>query len=152
MGNSLSILSKRNFENILWPVTSGDRLMTLAEFLKREEDAMGLVALAEKIGIAHTSLRKLTNGDYKRDIETFIRVADAYKMPLWKVMEMAGYDLGLSEDRTAVQVASLVRAIPEYAPVLERLASLDPRDLQAIVLHLTALLDAQSRLSAHGSE
>lgn len=149
MSNELSILSKGN---ILSNIHLERPYMTLADFLRREEETLGIVALATKTGVAHTSLRKIINGDYKRDIETFIRIADVYNMPLWKVMEMAEYDLGLSADQTAAQVASLIKSIPAYAPVLERLAGLDPRDLAAIVVHLSALMDAQHRISNQNPE
>ena len=153
MSNQLSRLSKGNLRLILGGLKHGDAYMTtLAEFLKREEDKFGLTGLAEKTGVAHTSIRKIINGDYKRDIETFIKIANTYQMPLWKIMQMADYNLGLSSDEVATQISSLVRVIPEYGPVFERLASLDPRDLEVMVVHLSALLDSQSRLADRTSE
>lgn len=125
--------------------------MSLAELLGREEERLGLTPLANKIDIAHTSLRKIIEGDYKREIETFIKIGRYFNMPLWKVMELAGYDLGLGRDEIASRVASIVRAVPEYGPLFDQLASLDPRNLEAVVVHLTAILDAQVRLSGHSA-
>ena len=142
----MSRLSNVQIEHILGLSVVGDYRMTLADFLKREEDAIGLVALAQKTGVAHTSLRKLINGDYKREIETFIKIADAYAIPLWKVMEMAEYDLGLSQDEVARRLSSVLDILPEARSIFARLADMDPKDLAAIVVHIDALIEARNRL------
>lgn len=99
--------------------------------------------LADKTGISHGTLEHLAkerNEDFPK-LETLIKLADYWKLPMWRVIEMAGVDLGLprSIDETVQQLSSLSKRLPEIEPIVQYLLKLYPEDLRGVVAYLEAL-------------
>lgn len=74
-------------------------------------------------------------------LETLDKLATYWKLPLWRVIEMAGVDLGLprSIDETVQQLMSLAGRLPEIEPIVQYLLKLYPEDLRGVVAYLEAL-------------
>lgn len=74
-------------------------------------------------------------------LETLDKLATYFKLPLWRVIEMAGIDLGLhrSVSDTIDQLNSLARRMPEIEPIVVYLLKLYPEDLRGVVAYLEAL-------------
>lgn len=74
-------------------------------------------------------------------LETLDKLATYWKLPLWRVIEMAGVDLGLprSIDETVQQLSSLAKRLPEIEPIVQYLLKLYPEDLRGVVAYLEAL-------------
>lgn len=111
----------------------------LAEELKNSSYRI----LEDKTGVSRGSLENIinkTNVDFPK-LETLDKLATYFKMPLWRVIEMAGIDLGLnrSVSDTIDQLNSLARRMPEIEPIVVYLLKLYPEDLRGVVAYLEAL-------------
>ena len=74
-------------------------------------------------------------------LETLDKLATYWKLPLWRVIEMSGVDLGLtrSVDETVQQLSSLAKRMPEIEPIVHYLLKLYPEDLRGVVAYLESL-------------
>lgn len=114
----------------------------LGRFLERERQNSSYRTMEERIGVSRGALESLIKrDDYIPEIKTFQAIADYYNLPLWKIMDMAGIDIGMPDDpqvRTA-QLMDLARRRPELQPVLDQLLYLDSEDLRPLLAYLRAL-------------
>lgn len=83
-------------------------------------------------------------------LETLDKLATYWGLPVWRVIEMAGIDLGMprSADETALQLKSLMKRLPELELVVQALLTLYHEDVRGVVAYLEAL-DRQRNLE-HG--
>jgi transcriptional regulator with XRE-family HTH domain len=74
-------------------------------------------------------------------LETLDKLATYFKLPLWRVIEMAGIDLGMNRSisDTIEQLNSLARRMPEIEPIVMYLLKLYPEDLRGVVAYLETL-------------
>lgn len=96
----------------------------------------------EEMKVSRSALGNILNGkDQTPTLETLDRLATYFKLPLWRVVEMAGVDLGLvrSVDDTVQQLSSLARRMPEIEPIVQYLLKLYPEDLRGVVAYLEVL-------------
>jgi len=103
---------------------------TLAAFLTRALERTSSRELATRTGISHTNIQRMARGDRKMlpEIETLQGIATAFELPLYRVMEMAGVDLGIPDDAAGAEVrriAALGRQITA--------------DLAQLIRHIQAL-------------
>jgi transcriptional regulator with XRE-family HTH domain len=86
------------------------------------------------------------NTDFPK-LETLEKLATYWKLPLWRVIEMAGVNLGLprSIDETVQQLSSLAKRLPEIEPIVQYLLKLYPEDLRGVVAYLEALDRSRNR-------
>jgi len=107
----------------------------------------------EEIGVSKTALSNLINDVQKPDLETLVKVSKAFSLPLWRIVEMAGYDLGFnaSTKSTAERIASLIEAVPEFREGLERLLSASPDDIEGMLAYLEAQQLVRNRRAQVGS-
>lgn len=99
--------------------------------------------LETKTGVSRGSLEGIVRGqitDFPK-LETLTKLADYWSLPMWRVIEMAGVDLGLkrSIDETVQQLMSLANRLPEIEPIVQYLLKLYPEDLRGVVAYLDAL-------------
>lgn len=93
------------------------------------------------------SVSKSTLGNIQNDeehvprLETLDKLATYWKLPLWRVIGMAGIDLGLprSVDELAQQLTSLACRLPEIEPIVQYLLKLYPEDLRGVVAYLESI-------------
>jgi hypothetical protein len=123
--------------------------MTLSELLQRELEAAGsMTALAAKTGTAHTALQAIIDGTTTvPKLETLVRFSQAFNLPLWRVVEMAGFDLGLDRGSAtqAQRLASLLNDHPEFGPIVDDLTAMNPDDFEGMLRHLEGLVIAYQR-------
>lgn len=93
--------------------------------------------------VSRGALENIARGqmtDYPK-LETLDKLATYWKLPLWRVIQMAGVELGLqrSIDETVQQLSSLAKRLPEIEPIVQYLLKLYPEDLRGVVAYLEAL-------------
>ena len=125
------------------------KLMTLSELLQRELEAAGsMTALAAKTGTAHTALQAIIDGTTTAPkLETLVKFSQAFKIPLWRIVEMTGFDLGLESNSAtqAQRLASLLNSYPEFGPIVDDLTMMNPDDFEGMLRHLEGLVIAYQR-------
>ena len=121
-----------------------DRAMSeLSRKLTEELKTQSYRDLEAKTGVSRGSLEGIARGQISEfpKLETLDKLATYWKLPLWRVIEMAGIDLGLtrSVSDTIEQLNSLAHRMPEIAPIVMYLLKLYPEDLRGVVAYLEAL-------------
>jgi hypothetical protein len=123
----------------------------LSEEIKRRADQAGsLRALALEASVSYTGLKNLRdNPDSIPELETLVKLSRAFKVPLWRLIEMSGFDLQFSQTTTvqAQRIADVMDAMPEYQPVVDHLLQLDAGDLDAVLIYLETLQRHRSQVS-----
>lgn len=125
-----------------------DRMSELSRKLIEELKTQSYRDLQGKTGVSRGAIEKLVNEDTKfPELDTLDKLATYWKLPMWRVIEMAGIDLGLprSIDETVQQLTSLAKRLPEIEPIVQYLLKLYPEDLRGVVAYLEALDRQHSR-------
>lgn len=133
-------------------VKTEETMTELADLLKKElrdkgwsyRDAEEPMKLSRSV-IGNIITGKKVDGEPQTPkLETLDKLATYFKLPLWRVIEMTGVDLGLTRsiDETVQQLTSLVKRMPEIEPIVQYLLKLYPEDLRGVVAYLE-LLDRQ---------
>jgi transcriptional regulator with XRE-family HTH domain len=102
----------------------------------------------ELAGISRSSVSDILNNPNRvPKLDTFMRVADLLGLPLYRVIEMAGFNLGLSETPADVarRLAVLMERSPEYRPLAVMLTQLQSDDLEGVLAYLEMVLLRRSR-------
>jgi transcriptional regulator with XRE-family HTH domain len=96
----------------------------------------------ETTGVSKSALANIIdNPNVIPSLETLSKVSRAFNIPLWRVVEMAGYDLDLDTtdpDHTK-RLSKLMEVMPQYQPVLEHLQKLDKEDIDGVLAYLEVL-------------
>ncbi|ABX04043.1 hypothetical protein Haur_1398 [Herpetosiphon aurantiacus DSM 785] len=115
----------------------------LSNKIKQHSEVEGsLRALSIKSGVSYTGLKNLRdNPDVTPDLETLVKFAKTFKLPFWRIIEMAGFDLEFSETSTiqAQRLISVMDAMPEYQSVVEHLLELDSYEVNSVLIYLETL-------------
>lgn len=111
--------------------------MTLQEFLNKELERSTLREIEAKTGVSHAGIQRIVKGYHKSvpDLETLTKIAKAYSIPLWRVLEMAGVHLDLETgyETDIRRLQSLVVKQEDYRQLLSYFLDADRGDLQAIL-------------------
>lgn len=124
---------------------------TLPEYLRHYIDAQGwsLRDAEAQLGVSRAALSNiLTNAEVTPRLDTLEQLATALNLPLWKMIELAGFDLDLTttpEDKAA-RLLSLARRQPAYQPIVDHLLDLHPDDLEGVLVYLEAAELRRKRL------
>lgn len=115
----------------------------LSRKLNEELKTQSYRDLEEKIGVSRGTLEHLAkerNEEFPK-LETLDKLATYFKVPLWRMIEMAGIDLGLTKSvsDTIEQLNSLARRMPEIEPIVVYLLKLYPEDLRGVVAYFESL-------------
>lgn len=92
--------------------------------------------MAERASISKTSLHDiLSNTEREPRISTLSGLSKAVGLPLWRIFEMAGVDLGLSDDSTteAKQIASLFTNNEQFRELVNAAARADIEGVDAVL-------------------
>jgi len=105
----------------------------------------------EETGISKTALSNLINDAQKPDLETLVKVSRSFALPLWRVVEMAGYDLGFRDSSRSIaeRIASLIEAVPDFHEGLERLMKATPDDIEGMLAFLEGQRLVRERRAQH---
>lgn len=120
--------------------------VSLAEFLQREMERRGWSQrdVTIQTGVARTSISNiLENPDAVPTVETLVRFSQTFSIPLWRLLEIAGFDPGVPNDTPqgiTARIAALAAQLPEYRDILYRLGEIDPRDATGVLAYLEILL------------
>lgn len=122
--------------------------MDLADFLQAEINRTSLRDVAAHTKVAKTTIDSITKRRLKAlpEIGTLARIAEAYRKPLWEVMQMAGVDLGLpqSDDERYRRLAALATRKPALEHLIERLydkMDTNPGYVDGMIIGLEASLN-----------
>jgi transcriptional regulator with XRE-family HTH domain len=97
----------------------------------KEEHNYTLHQMEEKFGVGKSSLHQILNGETETPrLTTLKKIAETLELPLWKVIRMAGFNLGFEE-------MELLRLEAEQNPdlklLLELLGEISEEDRDAIL-------------------
>ena len=129
--------------NHIW--LKGVDMSELATYLKNQmRDNNWTWRVAEEVtGVSKSALANIIeNPDVIPGLETLAKLARALKLPLWRVVEMAGFDLELNHGdlSQAQRLAGLMDAMPQYRPVVDYLVQIqDSDDIEGILVYLETL-------------
>lgn len=109
--------------------------LRLAEFMHANN--LTNRSMGERAGVSNSVISDLRNGK-QPDLSTMVGLANALGQPLWRIMEWAGYDVGLTaaaEDQ-ARALASLAETSPEWSDLVNLLLAADSQDRRAVLNYL----------------
>lgn len=130
---------------------------SLPGYLKHYIDSQGwsLRDAEAKLGVSRAALSNILNHeDVVPRLDTLEQLASALHLPLWRLIELAGFDLDLSaspEDQAA-RLLALARKQSAYQPVVQHLLDLHPDDLEGVLVYLEAAELRRKRLAGEQSE
>lgn len=117
-------------------------VMTLGEWLEHERQAQGWtkVDMANHIKIGRTTYDNLVAGG-EPEFGTIARIARAFNLPAWRVLQIAGMDLGLPQEPIdqAGRLAQALTQFPQLRHLGHLILDLPPDDLEAAVRYLEYL-------------
>ncbi len=119
--------------------------MTLQEFLTRElsRRKWSVVDLEAKSGVSRGAIRNMLNNDEAiPTLETLDRLGDVFGMPLWRMVELAGFQSGMPSvqpQATIERVVVLARSMPELEEILDQVLELPPSEMAGVLAYLEAL-------------
>lgn len=121
----------------------------LSRKLNEELRAISYRDLEARTGVSRGSLEGIAREQITEfpKLETLDKLATYWKLPLWRVIEMSGIDLGMSRSvsDTIEQLNSLAQRMPEIEPIVVYLLRLYPEDLRGVVAYLEALDRTRNR-------
>lgn len=97
--------------------------------------------LADEIGISKSGVVNLIeNEDLKPKLETLVLIGRRFNIPLWRLVEMSGFDLNLPTHvgTTEQRIAVLVDSSPQLEPIINHLIRLEPDSLEGVLIYLEA--------------
>lgn len=126
--------------------------MTLTEFLQREleKHKWTVTDLEVHTGVSRGALRNILAGDMQDPpkLETLQRIAQAFHIPLWRIVEMTGFESGVPTNTSNGQMARIIavsRAIPQLSEILEYLPDLTESEIEGALAYLEALVRRRNR-------
>jgi transcriptional regulator with XRE-family HTH domain len=118
--------------------------LSLADFLQREIDKRkwSRRELASKSKVSRGSLDNIWDDPGAvPSLETLEKLAAKLEIPLWRMVEEAGFNLGLpaSVSELEQRTAQLLAREPQFKSMAPYLMGLDPHDWQAMLAFLEGL-------------
>lgn len=115
--------------------------MNLAQLLRRELQTTSLRDLHINTGLSQSLLRSLARGRTQEppELQTLQKLATAFRLPLWCVLEMAGIELDqpCNQSAFAFYVAEQIEEQPLLGQLCERLLNADDEELAALLAYLS---------------
>lgn len=95
--------------------------------------------LEEITGIARTSIDNILDNERAVPrLETLDTLGRVFDLPLWRMVELCGYDLGLPKTASerSRRLAAVMEAMPQFQPIVDHLLATDPSQLDGILGYL----------------
>jgi transcriptional regulator with XRE-family HTH domain len=126
----------------------GFAMTELAAYLQEEMERRNLKeqAFADEVGVSRTQLRNTLSGGEPK-LSTLRKYAEKLNLPLWRIIQMAGFDLNLpnAPSDQAVRLAGLAQQDSQIARALPILLALQAKDLGAALDQLEGLVLLRGR-------
>lgn len=126
--------------------------MTLAELLQRELEKRNwsLRDAEGHTGVSRTALDAILKETTTiPTLETLYRLGDKFGIPLWRMVELAGFSSGIAPSglpRDRVERALMLsQSMPFLSEVLDRVLELAPADMAGVLAYLEAIEVIQRR-------
>lgn len=116
--------------------------MNLREWIEREMAAKGWSrrALASEAEISRGTLDNIFNNPTAMpDLETLSAFATTFDTPLWRVVEMAGFDSGITPTADVDRIAQVLASTPELQQIAALVERAPAGDRTGILLYLRTL-------------
>jgi transcriptional regulator with XRE-family HTH domain len=121
--------------------------VTLADLLAREMEKRNwsLRDAEAHTGVSRNAIDNiLKNAETVPNLETLHRLAVAFQVPLWRIVELAGFASGVVPNGDTPQgrihrVMKLSQAMPQLAELLDLALELPPSDVEGVLAYLEAL-------------
>jgi transcriptional regulator with XRE-family HTH domain len=116
--------------------------VNLREWIEREMRAKGMTrrGLAAEADISRGTLDNIfTKPDVLPEIETLAKLANVFATPLWRVVEITGFDSGFKPAKNADRIAQVLMADPELEEIAKMLGDVPAGDRSGVLLYLQLL-------------
>lgn len=118
--------------------------MKLADFLVQEmnRNKWSKRKLEAHTGVSRGAIDKILDGSTEAPtLETLARFSETLKVPFWRIMEMAGPDMGVPPTLTGQvqRVLALAQAMPQLEVVVDQILELRPEEMEGVLAYLEAL-------------
>ena len=124
-------------------------MQELREYLQRQWDQRSwtLLRAEAETGVSKGTIDNILKGKGNISLETAYKLAEFFGLPRWRVLEMAGFPPGVPMDDAglSLRLASLKKQAPELSEVLDRLASYDRQDIQAVLSYMEHMESVRKR-------
>jgi transcriptional regulator with XRE-family HTH domain len=111
-------------------------MQSLADFLAEQLKFTSSRELAALTGVTHTTIQRMARAPLQNtpSIDTLQRLAKAFNLPMWHILEMAGVNLELPAtfETDLQKVMSLAEKQASLGDIVRQLAATNPKDLAAI--------------------
>jgi transcriptional regulator with XRE-family HTH domain len=104
-----------------------------------QEHGLSLRDMEQRVGVSRSSLSNLINGkESEPRLTTLVEIARTIGLPLWRVIEMAGVDLGLPETPSynAERLASIAGQQEEFHQLIVLLLAAEPGQIKSVLNYL----------------
>ena len=116
--------------------------MSLREWIEREMKAKGWSrrTLASEAEISRGTLDNVfSKPDAMPDLDTLAALAKVFDAPLWRVVEMAGFESGVAPTAGADRIAQVLASTPELQEIAGLLEQVPAADRTGVLLYLQVL-------------
>lgn len=118
-------------------------LSELGALLYEEVERTSYRRLGSRLGLSKKAIENIVKGNLTEppELNTFIRIAEGFHLPLWKVLEMYGIkaDIPSSRSRQAAMLDELTRQLPGTESLVSQMLRMHPDDVRSVSAYLTAL-------------
>lgn len=128
--------------------------MNLREWIEREMTARGWSrrGLASEADISRGTLDNVfTKPAAMPELDTLAALARVFDTPLWRVVEMAGFESGVTPTAGADRIAQVLASTPELQEIATLLEQVPAADRTGVLLYLQ-VLQARREASRPGEE
>jgi transcriptional regulator with XRE-family HTH domain len=116
-------------------------MATLAAYVQNQMKQRGwsLRDAERETGVSRSALDNiLKNEDVTPGLDTLTKLASVFGIPLWRIVEMCGFDLGIPREPSnqSQRLTTLINSMPQLQPIVDHLLALQPDDLGGILDYL----------------
>lgn len=120
--------------------TTHDGRSLFIDFLVQKINESSFRGVEEKTGVSKGALENLTKGRNRKlpELETLAKIAEAYSIPRWKVIEMTGFYLDLDQESllSASRISSFVQKNPDLSSLIDEITKMHPDDIRGVLIYM----------------
>jgi len=116
--------------------------VNLREWIEREMNAKGWSrrGLSSEADISRGTLDNIFNKpDVLPELDTLAKLSTTFNTPLWRVVEIAGFDAGFKPAKNADRIAQVLVSDPELEEIASMLGDVPAGDRSGVLLYLQLL-------------
>lgn len=125
----------------------------LAQLLWLDVQRYGFRSMEERVGISRGVFERMFRGDGNAlEMGSYQKIAEYLGLPLWKVLELDGFDVGVPESTEPVAaLARLMSGNPHLSPLLEQVPHLSRDQARAVLAYVRRLQDEETERRSDSS-